>query len=319
MNTYNLVYIADDNYIVPTKASINSIKMACPAENICINIIAVEVSEKHTKELRALATENILINILPVKNEFKDLGQSHKYISKADLFKFKLPSLFSDLTTILYVDGDMIMTHDFLKIFDYDISAVYGAFVMDMFVMETGQWHTKLGHEKYFNGGMMYLNLKKMREDNISEKLIEYKKNDTCTAFMDQNALNAVMGENALYLPPTYNFLESYTISKRTFGREYSIKEFADFYGISEEEMQQTFSHPAILHLAGRKKAWKSAQALNFDTWVKYADSADYFECGCAYIKSLNDDLQELRADLQKMKNRTFWGLCARIYHKIKK
>ena len=314
---YNMVYISDDNYIVPTKASINSIKKACENEKLTINIIAVDVSEKRQRELNALATSNISINIINVQNEFKDLGPNHKYISKADLFKFKLPSLFSDFDTILYVDGDMIMSHDFLKIFDYDISAVYGAFVMDMFVMETGQWHTKLGHEKYFNGGMMYLNLKKMREDSISEKLIEYKKNDTCTAFMDQNALNAVMGANALYLPPTYNFLESYTIPKRTFGREYSIKEFADFYCISEDEMQQTFAHPAILHLAGRKKAWKSAQALNFDTWVKYADSADYFECSCAYIKSLNDDIQQLRIDFQKAKNRTLLGLLILIYKKL--
>ncbi|MBP5577063.1 MAG: glycosyltransferase family 8 protein [Treponema sp.] len=316
---YNLVYISDDNYIIPTKASVNSIKKSCFDVNIDIYIIAVEVSEKKQKELLALSTNNIKIQLINVKNEFKDLGQEHKYISKADLFKFKLPYLFENFDKILYVDGDMIMNREFLKIFDYDIHNVYGAFVMDMFVMEVGRWHEKLGHEKYFNGGMMYLNLAKMREDNISEKLIEYKKNDTCTAFMDQNALNAIMGSKALYIHPKYNFLESYIISKRTFGREYSIKEFADFYGISENEMKETFCHPAILHLAGRKKAWKSAQALNYDTWIKYVDSADYFEVTCAYIKSLNDDLNELRSDLKKLKNRSLWGFLTNIYHLIKK
>ena len=82
---YNLVYISDDNYIVPTKASVNSIKKSCFDVNIDIYIIAVEVSEKRQKELLMLSTNNIKIKLINVKNEFKDLGHNHKYISKADI------------------------------------------------------------------------------------------------------------------------------------------------------------------------------------------------------------------------------------------
>ena len=143
---YNVVYISDDNYVVPTKASINSIKKNCAEQEFVIHIIAVEVSAEHQVEFESLATDNLRIDIINVQNEFRDLGLGHHYISKADLFKFKLPVLFKNLDRILYVDGDMIMSSEFTEIYTYDISNVYGGVCLDVFSTKEGKWNEYVGH-----------------------------------------------------------------------------------------------------------------------------------------------------------------------------
>ena len=175
-----------------------------------------------------------------------------------------------------------------------------------------------VGHEHYFNGGLLYLNLKKMREDNISEKLIEYKKNDKCNVFMDQNCLNAIMGDNAVWLPPKFN-LGPYEIKKYNANPKKYLSYFANFYGISEEEMKNTFEKPAILHLAGKKKVWKNVFADNFDIWIQYIDERDIPKCTISYLQSLREENIQLRKDLLKLKSHTLYGLLAKFYHLIKR
>lgn len=172
---HNIVYITNDNYVLPTKTSINSIVQNITDTEICVNVICVEVTEKNQQALKNLSSENVVVKTLSYSNDFADLGLNHHYVSKAALFKFSLPEIFNDLDRILYIDGDMIVSESMIELFYLDIAECYCAVVQDMLACHMG-FDKKLGHEKYFNSGMMYLNLKKMREDNVTQKLIDYKK-----------------------------------------------------------------------------------------------------------------------------------------------
>lgn len=66
---------------------------------------------------------------------------------------------------------------------------------------------TRIGHKRYFNNGMMLLNLKKMRKDNISEKLFADKLSDENTVFMTQDAFNRVFNTEVKFLSPLYNYM----------------------------------------------------------------------------------------------------------------
>ena len=52
----------------------------------------------------------------------------------------------------------------------------------------------------------MLLNLKLMRENRLTEKLYDYRRNGR-NDFMDQDALNAIMSGNAKFLPFRYNMI----------------------------------------------------------------------------------------------------------------
>ena len=290
---YNIVYITDDNYILPTKTSINSIVENIADAEICVNVIAVDVSEKNQNALKNLAGKNIKVNLLNFENEFTGLGLDHIYVSKAALFKFQIPSIFSDLDKILYVDGDMILSASAIHIFDFDISDKYAAVVADMLAMKFEGWHEKIGHEKYFNSGMMYLNLKKMRDDGVPEKLIEYKRHDTDGHFMDQNALNAILGNNVIYVSPVFNLMATCNplAIQGIYGADCSEQQIAEFYGLSEPELRNVLAHPAILHVTSGTKAWKDITAEKIDEWLPFVKPEDSLKVAKNWCNSLSGDL----------------------------
>ena len=272
----NIAYITDDNYVLPTKTSINSIIKNSSGTSICIHIICVEVSESNRLALNKLESTNVKIEILNFNNIYKDLCPDHPYISKAALLKFKLPWIFRNLNRILYIDGDTLLFSGFEQIFETNIDNYFAAVVMDMYTMKFGEWHKRLGLDRYFNSGMMYLNLEKMRSENCSEKLIEYQKNEKENVFMDQNALNAVFDGKVVFVSPKFNFLEAY----KDMFQETDIK---SFYNVSTSDV----TTPLIRHMAGGVKPWKYANANSANDFIPYVVTDDTLRVAKEYCVSL--------------------------------
>lgn len=290
---YNIAYIADSRYVIPTKASINSIVKNITSAQVAVHVLAIGLSDEDKASICNMESKNVAIRILDFENNLAEVGLDHLYVSKAALFKFKLPLIFKDLDRILYLDGDIILSKDFLSIFDFDISDRYAAVVGDMIADRLCLWGSKINHDKYFNSGMMFINLRKWREDGICEKLIEYKKNDRENHFMDQNALNATIGNNVLWIGPKYNLLACCTESlvDSFFKDGKSLQHMAEYHGISCEEMANAIKNPEILHMAGQKKAWKTISADRADEWLDYLPPEDQFEIIKRYCHGLHDSL----------------------------
>ncbi len=326
MNNKHIVYITDSNYILPTKISIASMLENCKEEHVCIHIIAIDIHEEQMKSLLRIGKihNNIKIIIHNFSNEFLDLGLNHSYVSKAALYKFKIPEIFSDIDTILYIDGDTLLHSNFLSIFDFDISEYYLAAVQDMIQVVDNKWNKRLQHEKYFNSGVMLLNLKKLREEKISEKLINYKKNDTENSFMDQNALNVILGNDVLWISPSFNFLTAY---KERFSKD----EIRKFYGLTLKE-ESLFEKPLILHLSGGEKVWRDVNSEYYFDWIKFVNQEDYSICLKNYIngsrallqrefekekKSLYSQITTISEKLEYYKRRTFYGVLSYIFNSL--
>ncbi|MCR5316875.1 MAG: hypothetical protein K6E22_01485 [Treponema sp.] len=180
-----------------------------------------------------------------------------------------------------------------------------------------------------------------MREDNITQKLIEYKKNDTDKSFMDQNALNAILGEKCLWISPKFNMMA--TCSPETIYEllktENSIQSIANFYEIPESEMQSAWKAPAILHVTSETKAWKNMNAAQIDEWLEYSLPDDSLKVAKNYCVSLKNDIEKQQNDfyikvyeqisnlqqqlnqtyslLVNTRHRTLYGACAWVFNKI--
>ncbi|MEO6731472.1 MAG: glycosyltransferase family 8 protein [Ferruginibacter sp.] len=114
--------------------------------------------------------------------------------------------------TALYLDSDLIILTDVLtlKEFDFDgaaLAAVYGSPVSS--ALEKNFFIDKLKcapDQAYFNAGILLLNLKKWREENVEAKwkrLAEKYPNELLS--VDQTLLNAVCEGNFARLLPVYN------------------------------------------------------------------------------------------------------------------
>ena len=118
----------------------------------------------------------------------------------------------------------------------------------------------------YFNSGVLLYNLKRMREDNIPEKLwaqkIENSK-DVTKKTMDQDSLNDVCAKETLILPIKWNFNTAF--SNKNVIRLDVLNEILKASYLSHEELVED---ARILHYVGKEdKPWKYSSANCVEYW----------------------------------------------------
>ena len=302
-NDYNIVYITDKNYLYPTTVSIKSVIKSSKNNQVTVFVLGVDIDEDDKDLLEKLSTNDIKVTVLIYENELINIGESHQYVSKASLYKFKLAEIFCDISTVLYLDSDIIVRDDFLSIFDHDINDYYMAAVRDMsaeLILGRDNFH---GHKKYYNSGVMLLNLKRIRDDKCCERMIDYKKNDNNKLFMDQDAINAILGENALEVSMVYNYIKK---NENTF----SLERIAEFYNLSLEEFKKYQEKILIVHMASNYKPWKSAMSESSGIWLSELNDKEVIQtiinyfCTGDFRKELSKNQQSINDGLQYLENR---------------
>lgn len=179
------------------------------------------------------------------------------HISKASYLRLLIPDLLApQIKKAIYLDSDLLVMNDLGKLWDTEIkdypllacqdsgvpyiSSTYGVANYD-----------KLGipaNYKYFNSGVLVLNLDIWRLKKIGIQVIEYsQKNKDYMHFHDQEALNAVLAGQWKELHPKWN---------QTPGI-YQFSSWKDS-SFSEEVYQTLVSDPSIIHFASSVKPWNS-------------------------------------------------------------
>ena len=259
----DLCFITDSKYTIATMTAIKSISKACPEINITANIICDNLSAYEKQCIKKIETDYCHINIIEIENPFQNIDCHHRHVSKAALLKFNLPTIFKNLDKILYLDGDILVYKDLDKLFNINLENYYAAVVDDMTANKDG--HAKLlGVDKYFNSGVMLLNLKKMREDDIPIKLIDYKiATQDDISFMDQNAFNYVFCNNIKFISPNFNYMKPNY-------KKFSNKELSSYYNLSDDEFKEIQKNHAILHISNKNKPWITILDSCFNEYLPF-------------------------------------------------
>ena len=272
----HLVYITDENYCLPTAVALTSLKINKFFDSIYkVHIFASDLSEDSKKRIYSLESENFTIDIIDVEQDKRFMtykkGDGDLHVSPAAILKFKIPTILSRVGKVLYMDGDVLVQDDLLELYNTDIKGLYAAVVKDI-ISERNPKHLKFLHYKhkyYFNSGMMLLNLTKMRKDNVSKKLVEYRINGI-NHFMDQDALNVILGEKVCFVSPRYNFLNK-------FYDWWDAKRLSVFYGeVFPNTEKEAFKQAAILHLGSHEKPWKYEMGYLSQLYDKYHKKSPY-------------------------------------------
>ena len=272
-NKINIVFISDNNYIVNTTVAITSIKVnRDKASKYNIYLIVKNVEQRDVQKVRLLEETNFEINIIDSKVQSEQFTKEDAHVSDMALVKFALPEILNNLDKVLYIDGDIIIQDTLCELFNTRLENYYAAVVRDV-IAEQGvptvfqKLHSDLPF--YFNSGMMLLNLKKMRQDNIGKKLWEYKKNGI-NYYMDQDAFNVVFDGNVKCIPWKYNYMVTLTRSmdKIVFPQEYEM----DILSTEAERLQEA----KLIHLTDRMKPWKYVVPYYTELFMKYYKLSPY-------------------------------------------
>lgn len=207
-NGINICLISDKNYCLPLLTLIKSLLInRCKSNIYNIFILYIDNDIEFIYDIQKFSEYNFYIKCIPCNFNTHGLKQV-KHISPATYIKFDIPNIFKNFDKILYLDTDIIVFRDLMQLWKIPLDNYYLACVEDplCYSIPDKDFRKRLNinNEKYFNAGVMLLNLKKLREDNLSIKLYDYSlKNDL--KLVDQDAFNAIVGHNCKYIPYFYN------------------------------------------------------------------------------------------------------------------
>ena len=300
-NRVNVAFICDEGFALPTGVALHSL-FANRNQNVEYKVFVIcnNLGEDHRKRLQSISCDGFLVTLVDA-----ELGEYEKIFEKAGFpvsptatLKFVLPNLLDDIDKVIYVDGDVIVQKDLLDLYNVDLSERYVAAVADYHGLTfKGDVWERLGikHEAYFNSGMLVLNLRKMRDDDIPNALIDYRINGV-NYYMDQDALNVVLGGNALFLPFGYN-------ATLTNWRNKSSVDLAGYYRIPfREDKYDYLREAAIVHYCSSDKPWRYFDSHYADVWYSYFLGSQYSDA-ILNRTSLSHEIQS--EDIRKVRVQT--------------
>lgn len=274
-----IVMLCDDGYIIPTITAITSmIKFKDASSKYDITIIVKGVSDYNIRKLARLSRKNVEINIvyLDETNEYENNeveAVTNYGVPTTALAKFYIPEIMSHCDKLIYLDGDIIVKRDLSVLYNYGLGEAYAGVVRDMpQVLYEKQIFGKKYGRGYFNSGVMLLNAKKMRKDNITQKLIETKKTIE-SKLQDQDVFNEVFGEDIRQLPIKYNTL--YVNLIRSQGK-YDIAKINEYYKTKYTDVESIRRDSCVIHYCSSDKPWKFFDVPMADAWIEHFMRANY-------------------------------------------
>jgi lipopolysaccharide biosynthesis glycosyltransferase len=196
-----------------------------------------------------------------------------KFPKYAAYFKLLLSSIIDkECAVVLYLDSDIIVNGEITHIFGMDISEYALAAVEDIPIEYDHRIQLSLPYTvRYFNSGVMLLNLDYWRKIGAEEKLLRFAKRERLVFFHDQDALNAVFCNQWLSLHPRWNRFKTYP-----------YRCFPCFTNWKDEFLFK--KHPLIIHYAGYLKPWYNIPFIPYrGLYRKYLRLTPWRDCGKSY------------------------------------
>lgn len=287
-NEIYVAFITDRKYLSNTCIAIFSLKQSCNKNYIYhVFVITQQISKNDLVPLKALECEYFQVHYLSANFNTQLYELTDFPVSATAVIKFRLAEMLPvRVDKVLYLDGDMIIQSNLVELFATDIQDKYAAVVRDPIAegLSPSALEKIYSNLKcYFNSGMMLLNLKKMREDDISEKLFDYRLN-RINYFMDQDALNVVFEGKVEYLPCKYNYM----VTLKDYIKDISLPEE---YGYDVKISEYERLHQSdIIHFTGKQKPWKEFIPYETEIFMKY-----YYESPFTSVYCFNPAWPEIR------------------------
>lgn len=288
MNEISIVYSCNDKYIPFAYMSILSLLDNVKQPNkYHIYILCSDVSVTNKKFFQHLEKENVsiqFVDVTQIKEKYPDnLFSLSCHFSVETYYRFFLAQLFPNLDKVLYIDVDTLIQKDVAELYCFDVSNNYIGATRDCEIIRDS--HTASSHYKdyikntlgikninqYFQAGVMIVNLKKWRQDNLQYKLLERLKEIRTPLFVDQDILNSVCQDKVAFIEQNWNYTWHIPLLDKTYYKNIGKPYNRDFE-LSKE-------NPYIIHFCGQNfKPMDYPFLFEAKLFWKYARQSPFYE-----------------------------------------
>ncbi len=280
----NIFFASDNKFVQHLCVSIASILYnAASTDEFIFYILDSNISEKNKQKIMKLKSiKNFEIEFIKVSDEmFKDcpITKDCSHITKQTYYRYIIPIIKPELDKCLYLDCDIVVEDSLSSLWQKDIEDYYVAAVEELHY-ETSIDAKRLNLDTMFNAGILLINLKKWKEQNITNQLFkntaELSKLNKLR-WQDQDVLNYTFKNQVLFVEPKYNlqcnayydgWLNKYT----------------------QEELESAKIAPVIIHYNSCYKPWSNQ--CKHPLWKRYYNylkitpfKLDYYKWKIGYYK----------------------------------
>ena len=200
--------------------------------------------------------KNINVEMVPVTQmdqadvvEIVDKTYRFLRLPAASMHRYFMADLIRDYSKALYLDGDCVVARDIQPMLDYELQTPLAAFPEIQLEFHDNEMFKDAA---YFNSGVMVVDLKWWRNNQISKKLLQMtNKIDKWTGSGDQDVLNALFRNQWTPLPMSFNYL-------------------VNIFGSLD------LKDPIVVHWAGKTKPWLSNSPMTKwkQLWKQYKNQS---------------------------------------------
>ena len=258
LKRYALVSAFNENYALPAAVALRSISM-CWTRSIVLDAYIIDSgvrprSRSHIEE--SIVKSRMQLHWCSIDVErFLDLplfANMKRQIYHRLAIGEVVPE---DIDRVVWLDSDVLVLRCLSELWEIELNGKPFAAVQDMAIpwvaspLGLGEYES-LGLDPdtpYFNAGVMVLDMKLWREEEMAARLMHYLRVHADRIFhFDQHAFNAIYAGQWCALDPRWNVIASLA------GRRYLRGQH-----LSEEVRRIAFKSPWILHFAGAFKPWR--------------------------------------------------------------
>jgi lipopolysaccharide biosynthesis glycosyltransferase len=269
-----LVCAADDKYAMPLAVAVRSVLENLTDDN-SLSLFIIDGGIKiHNKQkiLKSLCSTKCKIEFISKPDSWlKRVEETYiqceimgitknNYVSLSSYFRlFTAELLPQEIKKAIYLDCDLVVLGNLEELWQIDLEEYYLLAAQDDHISCISSPNGLLNYQvlgihpdsKYFNAGVLVINLEKWRIDKIATKAIQYlTQNFEYVRYHDQDVLNALFACQWKELESKWNYMPNISNSLTV--------------------------DPCIIHFASAGKPWNSRHIKLKDYFFKYVDMTEW-------------------------------------------
>ncbi len=194
-------FAVDDGYCPFLAVALQSlIDNSSEANLYSVKVLNTDISEENRRRFAEYERDNVDIEFVDLNyyiQKVKDKLYTRDYYSKTTYFRLFIPNLYPQYDKVIYLDSDIVLLDDIADLYNLDMGDDLVAAAPDDVIQfnEVFQVYAEkvvgvADYRRYFNAGVMLMNLHQLRKFQFQEKFLFLLDRIKFAVAQDQDYLN---------------------------------------------------------------------------------------------------------------------------------
>jgi lipopolysaccharide biosynthesis glycosyltransferase len=268
----NVVYASNDGYARHLGTSLYSLlDRNRDFAEISVYVLTLGLSEENQGKLRKIAEHFgrrlIFLNLDDLLERIGYEVDTGGFDISVMLRLFMGDMLPESVERVLYLDCDTVVLQSLKHLWKEELEGKIVGAVMEPTIYQAVKESIDLGEDDpYYNSGVLLVDLKQWREQEIQKKLLGFWKSKGGKLFAsDQDVINGTLKGQIHTLMPRYNFFTNYRYFQYN-----TLVQLCDAYrAVGKKEFAAAKRKPVIIHFLGDERPWIRGNHNHYGKWYR--------------------------------------------------